>query len=42
MLRAGEWDLDSVELQTHLRNSVANQIAIDQPKYTGFKQALTY
>lgn len=38
-LRSGEMDLASTDLKTHLRNSVVNQIAIDQPKYTGFKQA---
>lgn len=39
-LRGGDMPLDSADLQAHLRNAVANQIAIDQPKYTGFKQAL--
>ncbi len=39
-LRGGDMPLDSAELQAHLRNAVVNQIAIDQPKYTGFKQAL--
>jgi aminoglycoside phosphotransferase (APT) family kinase protein len=41
-LRNGEMDLASAELQSHLRNSVVNQIAIDQPKYTGFKQATSF
>jgi hypothetical protein len=40
MLRAGHCDLESTALQSYLRNSVANQIAIDQPKYSGFKQVL--
>lgn len=40
-LRAGEMDLSSEALQTFLRNSVVNQIAIDQPKYSGFKQAIS-
>jgi aminoglycoside phosphotransferase (APT) family kinase protein len=39
-LRSGEMSLDSKSLQFHLRNAVANQIAIDQPKYSGFKQVL--
>jgi aminoglycoside phosphotransferase (APT) family kinase protein len=39
-LRSGELPLADESLQAHLRNTVVNQIAIDQPKYTGFKQAL--
>jgi hypothetical protein len=31
--------LDSTELQSHLRATVVNQIAIDQPRYSGFKTA---
>lgn len=33
-------DLGNVELQNHLRQTVVNQIAIDQPKYSGFKRAI--
>lgn len=40
LLRSGEQSLADESLKTHLRNSVVNQIAIDQPKYTGFKQAV--
>lgn len=41
-LRSGEMSLDNAELQLHLRQTVVNQIAIDQPKYTGFKRAASY
>ena len=34
--------LDSSELKAHLRQTVTNQVAIDQPKYSGLKQALAY
>ena len=39
-LRSGQIKLEAPELKQHLRNAVANQIAIDQPKYSGFKQVL--
>jgi aminoglycoside phosphotransferase (APT) family kinase protein len=39
-LRDGSQALDDERLQTFLRDHIVNQIAIDQPKYTGFKQAL--
>ncbi len=32
-------DLDDARLHEHLRATVVNQIAIDQPKYSGFKTA---
>jgi len=32
--------LDQELLQFHLRSTVVNQIAIDQPKYPGFAEAL--
>jgi hypothetical protein len=38
-LRAGEMPLDYPGLSEHLRHTVVNQIAIDQPKYAGFKTA---
>ena len=38
-LRAGEISLDHPGLAEHLRQTVVNQIAIDQPKYSGFKAA---
>ena len=41
-LRAGTIRLDNAEVQYHLRQTVVNQIAIDQPKYTGFKTAEAY
>ncbi|MCS5572539.1 MAG: phosphotransferase family protein [Pseudomonadales bacterium] len=41
-LRNKSINLDNVELQQHLRQTVVNQIAIDQPKYTGFKRAFDY
>ncbi|MFT6432188.1 MAG: aminoglycoside phosphotransferase (APT) family kinase protein [Candidatus Azotimanducaceae bacterium] len=40
-LRSGEQKLDDTNLQAHLRQTVTNQIAIDQPKYTGLKKALS-
>ena len=39
-LREGEHDVGNPALQQFLRNHIVNQIAIDQPKYTGFKHAL--
>ena len=39
-LRNKEISLDSAVLQEHLRQTVVDQIAIDQPKYSGFKHAL--
>jgi len=41
-LRDGTMALENQELQTHLRSTVANQIAIDQPRYSGLKTALAY
>ena len=38
-LREGLISLDSEPLQAHLRATVVNQIAIDQPRYPGFKTA---
>tara|TARA_R110002073_G_scaffold9980_5_gene49360 strand:+ start:709 stop:2118 length:1410 start_codon:yes stop_codon:yes gene_type:complete len=38
-LRSGEQGLEDQSLKQYLRDTVVNQIAIDQPKYTGFKQA---
>jgi aminoglycoside phosphotransferase (APT) family kinase protein len=39
-LRDGSMALDNVGLQAHLRTTVVNQIAIDQPRYSGFKTAV--
>jgi aminoglycoside phosphotransferase (APT) family kinase protein len=39
-LNAGSISLESEELQRHLRFTVANQVAIDQPKYSGLQTAL--
>ena len=39
-LRDGQISLDNEALQNHLRQTVVNQIAIDQPKYSGLKKAL--
>ena len=39
-LRDKQISLDHKALQNHLRQTVVNQIAIDQPKYSGFKKAL--
>ena len=38
-LREGSLPLDSEPLQAHLRATVVNQIAIDQPRYPGFSTA---
>ncbi|NQV64052.1 MAG: hypothetical protein HQ497_01690 [SAR86 cluster bacterium] len=38
-LRDGTQDLDDERLHDYLRHAVANQIAIDQPRYSGFKVA---
>ncbi len=40
-LREGSRPLSDEALQFHLRNTVVNQIAIDQPRYSGFKAAIT-
>ncbi|MEZ5551017.1 MAG: phosphotransferase family protein [Pseudomonadales bacterium] len=40
-LRDGTMTLDKAELVDYLRSSVVNQIAIDQPKYSGYKTALS-
>jgi hypothetical protein len=39
-LREGSVALDDPQLAEHLRTTVVNQIAIDQPRYSGFKTAL--
>lgn len=39
-LRDGSQSLDDKALTTLLRETVVNQIAVDQPKYTGFKNAV--
>jgi len=39
-LRDGSIALDRPGLATYLRTSVANQAAIDQPRYSGFRHAL--
>jgi aminoglycoside phosphotransferase (APT) family kinase protein len=39
-LRSGDMPLDHPGLGEHLRASVVNQVAIDQPKYSGFKTAI--
>ncbi len=39
-LRDGDIPLDHPGLAEHLRTTVVNQIAIDQPRYSGFKTAL--
>ena len=39
-LRDGSMPLDHPGLAAHLRETVVNQIAIDQPKYSGFKTAV--
>lgn len=39
-LRDGSLPLDTPGLAEHLRSTVVNQIAIDQPKYTGYRTAL--
>ena len=41
-LRSGEMPLDESGLAEHLRTTVVNQIAIDQPKYSGFKTAVNW
>jgi hypothetical protein len=39
-LRDGSMPLDTPGLAEHLRATVVNQIAIDQPKYPGYRIAL--
>ena len=39
-LRDGHFDLDHPALAEHLRQTVANQVAIDQPKYSGLRVAM--
>ena len=38
-LRDKSMDLDRPDLHVYLRESVVNQVAIDQPKYSGFQFA---
>tara|TARA_B100000700_G_scaffold329219_1_gene450033 strand:- start:23499 stop:24848 length:1350 start_codon:yes stop_codon:yes gene_type:complete len=38
-LRDGSMPLDNDDLQQYLRESVVNQVSIDQPKYSGFRFA---
>ncbi|MCH7815298.1 MAG: phosphotransferase family protein [Proteobacteria bacterium] len=39
-LREGSIELANETLQFHLRHTVVNQVAIDQPNYSGFKTAI--
>ena len=39
-LRDGSMQLGSPELAAHLRATVVNQVAIDQPRYSGFRAAV--
>ena len=39
-LRDGTTPLDMPGLAEHLRATVVNQIAIDQPRYSGYRTAL--
>ncbi len=39
-LRLGQLDLDDEALKSYLRDAVINKVAIDQPKYSGYTQAL--
>ncbi|MBD3649077.1 MAG: phosphotransferase family protein [Pseudomonadales bacterium] len=39
-LRDGSQPLDDEQLKEYLRNTVVNQIAVDQPRYSGFKRAI--
>ena len=41
-LREGTCQLDNEALQAHLRQTTVNQIAIDNPKYSGLAQALKH
>ncbi|UCH48709.1 MAG: phosphotransferase family protein [Betaproteobacteria bacterium] len=41
-LRDGSMPLDHPGLVAHLRNTVANQVAIDQPRYSGLATALAF
>ncbi len=40
-LRDGSMPLDRPGLAEHLRQTVVNQVAIDQPSYSGLKTALS-
>jgi len=39
-LRDGSMPLENADLQAHLRATVVNQIAIDQPRYSGYQTAI--
>ncbi len=41
-LRDGSLALDDECIVSHLRSTVVNQIAIDQPRYSGYKTAIKY
>lgn len=40
-LRDGSQSLDNADLQAHLRQTVVDQVAIDQPRYSGLATALS-
>ena len=41
-LRDGSMPLDQPGLEAYLRESVVNQVAIDQPKYSGYQAAIAH
>lgn len=41
-LRSGDMPLDEPGLADHLRETVVQQVAIDQPKYSGFQTAINW
>ena len=41
-LESGKVSMDNTKLLTHLRNSVVNDIAIDQPSYAGLAEAVNH
>jgi len=41
-LREDEVDLKDEQLRSHLRQTVANQVALDHPSYSGYQQAITH
>ena len=39
-IRSGELDMDAPGLVDHLRKTTLTKVAIDQPKYSGYRRAL--
>ncbi len=41
-IKSGDLSVERKDLEKHLRNSIASQIAIDQPQYSGLQKVMSY